>query len=197
MAAPAFDPLIDFDGQWNTRLAERYLPLPELPGATYECVEGKLFVTPSEAFSNTYGEARLVRILGPAVDAAGYFVTTTVNLTLNPGTWLQPDVTVLHTLPADEHEDRWVPVTSCLMAVEFVSPSSRRTDRIDKPALYAAAGVPYLMRVEIVRKLRHASVALMKLTGGEYRDIAGALTGQRMVTDEPFPIDFPVEDLLY
>jgi hypothetical protein len=35
MASPmrAFDPLIDFAGMWNYKLAGRYLPLPELPRA--------------------------------------------------------------------------------------------------------------------------------------------------------------------
>lgn len=43
MAMPAqFDPLIDLDGMWTTELADRYLPLPELPFFTlvdgeYQC----------------------------------------------------------------------------------------------------------------------------------------------------------------
>jgi hypothetical protein len=45
---PDFDPLVEFVGMWNTRLAERHLPIPELPGAKYECVDGRLFVTPSD-----------------------------------------------------------------------------------------------------------------------------------------------------
>lgn len=48
MAMPAtFDPLIDFDGLWTTDLAERYLPLPELPYARYQCIDGRLVVSPT------------------------------------------------------------------------------------------------------------------------------------------------------
>lgn len=37
MSMPAqFDPLVDLDGLWTTELADRYLPLPELPAARYE-----------------------------------------------------------------------------------------------------------------------------------------------------------------
>jgi Uma2 family endonuclease len=197
IAEPDFDPLVEFVGMWNTRLAERYLPIPELPGAKYECVDGRLFVTPSKAFSNTYGETRLARLLGPAADAAGLYITSTVNLIVHPEKWIQPDLTVLHTPPRDDDEDKWVPAELCTMVVEFVSPSSRRRDRIDKPAICAAAGVPYFMHVEMVRKLHHVSVTLYKLDDGNYRQIEGALAGAEFKADEPFPIQFAPEDLLY
>jgi Uma2 family endonuclease len=197
ISEPDFDPLVEFVGMWNTRLAERYLPIPELPGAKYECVEGRLFVTPSEAFSNAYGESRLVRLLSGTGEAAGLIVTTTLNLAFGPATWIQPDVAVLHTAPRDEHEEVWVPAELCTMAVEFVSPSSRKRDRIDKPELCAAGGIPYFMRVEIVRKLRHVEVKLYKLDDGNYRQIEAALAGEQFKADEPFPIQFAPEDLLY
>lgn len=203
MAAPVplaesdFDPLVEFAGMWNTRLADRYLPIPELPGAKYECVDGRLFVSPSEAFSNTYGETALVRLLSSGSRTAGFYVTTTVNLAFNPDHWIQPDVTVLHTLPRDDSEDKWVPAALCTMVVEFVSPSSRRRDRIDKPGICAAAGIPYFMRVELTRKLRTVSVQLLKLDDGDYRLIEQALARQVFRVDEPFPIEFAPEDLLY
>jgi Uma2 family endonuclease len=197
IAEPEFDPLVEFAGMWNTRLADRYLPIPDLPGVRYECVDGRLIMTPSEGFSNAYGESQLITILGPAARAAGLHLTTAVNLVVSPGTWIQPDVTILHTLPRDDHEDIWVPAELCTMVVEFVSPSSRLRDRFDKPALCAAAGIPYYMRVELVRKLRHVSVALLKLDDGSYREIGDALSGKRFRCGEPFPIEFAPEDLLY
>jgi Putative restriction endonuclease len=197
MAAPAFDPVIDFDGQWNTTLADRYLPLPGLPKARYECIDGRLFVTPTEAFSNTYGEGRLLRILGPAADAAGFYLAPTANLAFHPGKWLQPDLAILHTLPDNPEDDRWVPIGYCAMAVEFVSPGSAGRERIDKPGLYAAGGVPYLMRVEIARPVRHVSVVLHRLADGRYENLAGAMAGQVFEAAEPFPMRFAPEDLLY
>jgi hypothetical protein len=197
IAEPDFDPLVEFVGMWNIRLAERYLPIPELPAAKYECVDGRLVVTPGEAYSNAYGESELLAFLRPAARVAGLHVTTSLNLAFHPDTWMQPDIAVLHTLPRDEHEDVWVPAELCTMAVEFVSPSSRKRDRIDKPGLCAAGGIPYFMRVEIVRKLRHVSVQLLKLDGRNYRVIEDALSGGEFKVDEPFPIQFAPEDLLY
>ena len=197
MAAPAFDPMIDFDGQWNTTLADRYLPLPGLAKARYECIDGRLFVTPTEAFSNTYGEGQLLRILGASADSAGFYLAPTANLAFHPGRWVQPGLAALHTLPETPDEDRWVPIGYCAMAVEFVSPGSGDRDRIDKPALYAAGGVPYFMRVEIARPIRHVSVSLLKLVDGRYEQLAAALAGQVFESAEPFPIRFAPESLLY
>jgi hypothetical protein len=197
MAAPAFDPLVDLAGVWNTKLAEKYLPLPDLLSARYECVYGRLIVTPTEVASNSYGEHKLSALLQPGAEAAGLYVMGPVNLTFHPDFWLQPDLTVLHTPPRDAHDDTWVPAQLCTMAVEFVSRGSARSDKVDKPKLYAEGGIPYLMRVELVPGIRHASAVLLKLSGGEYQTIAQALAGQRFETAEPFAIRFDPRTLLF
>jgi hypothetical protein len=198
MAMPMqFDPLVDLDGMWTTQLADRYLPLPELPTARYECIDGRLVMTPAEVGTNSFGEAKLIRILGSAAETAGYYMYGQVNLTFGPQRWIQPDVTILHTLPETDEEDRWIPVALCTMAVEFVSPGSRRQDFVDKPRRCAEGGVPYFMRVEIVRRLGHAAVELFSLAeGGGYVTDAQAVSGQRLRADAPFPIDFDPAQLL-
>ncbi|SCL15199.1 Uma2 family endonuclease [Micromonospora inyonensis] len=198
MAMPMqFDPLVDLDGMWTTTLADRYLPLPELPQARYECIDGRLVMTPAEVGSNSFGEIRFARLLAPAVEAAGFYVYGQVNLTFGPQRWIQPDVTVLHTLPATDEEDRWVPAPLCTMAVEFVSPGSRRQDCVDKPRRCAEGGVPYFMRVEIVRRLRSASVEFFALdTAGGYAPVAKAVGGERLTVDAPFPIALDPAELL-
>lgn len=61
----------------------------------------------------------------------------------------------------------------------------------------AEGRVPYFMRVEISRRLRHAAVELFTLsTYGGYDTIAKAVSGDRVRADEPFPIDFDPADLL-
>lgn len=198
MAMPMqFDPLVDLDGMWTTQLADRYLPLPELPHARYECVDGRLVMTPAEVGSNSFGEITLAHLLRPAAKAAGFYVYGQVNLTFGPQRWIQPDVTVLHTLPANDEEDRWVPARLCTTAVEFVSPGSRRQDFVDKPRRCAEGGVPYFMRVEIVRRLRSASVEFFTLDGdGGYALVAKAVDGERLTVDAPFPIDLDPAELL-
>ncbi|SBT49288.1 Uma2 family endonuclease [Micromonospora auratinigra] len=197
MAMPhKFDPLYDLDGMWTTQLADRYLPLPELPNARYECIDGRLVMTPAETGTNSYAEGELLHLLKPGAKAAGYYVYGQVNLTFSPDRWIQPDLTVLHAVPETEWEDRWIPVQLCTMVVEFVSPGSRRQDFVDKPRRCAEAGVPYFMRVQLVRRLRHVEVEFLTLDDGGYVSTARAVSGQRLKLDLPFPIDFDPVELL-
>lgn len=197
MASPmrAFDPLIDFAGKWNSKLADRYLPLPELPKARYECVDGRLIVTPTEGFTNSRGEARLTRILWSAAEDAGMLVTGRINLLFEPNNWLEPDLAVLRQTP-DPDEDTWIPVDLCVMAVEFMSPNNRKSDLVDKPSVYARFGVPYLMRIELVRRIGHAHIELFRLEGKVYSPVQAAIAGQRFVAAEPFDMDFDPRELL-
>lgn len=197
MAMPAaFHPLVDLDGLWTTALADQFLPLPEVPVAKYECIDGRLVVSPTEVGVNSYGEIRLARLIAPAAEAAGLYVYGSVNLTRNPGTWIQPNVTVLHTLPRTDEEDKWIPVGFCTMVVEFVSKGNRRQDFVNKPQRCAEWGIPYFMRVELVRQLGHASVDLFKLRDGEYQLLAAGISGQSFETAEPFPMSFEPRQLL-
>jgi hypothetical protein len=50
-----------------------------------------------------------------------------------------------------------------LLAVEVVSPSSEMTDRITKPALYAAAGIAAYWRVELDDRLLGITIVLHRL----------------------------------
>jgi Uma2 family endonuclease len=199
MAMPAsFDPLVDFDGLWTTDLAEHYLPLLDLPEATYECIDGRLVVSPTEVGSNSRGGMKLGQLIAPSAETAGYQVYGPVNLTFSPGRWIVPDVTVLHTLPQNDHEDLWVPSSYVLMPVEFVSRSqdSRKRDFVDKPRRCAEAGIPYFMRIQIVRQLRSVEVELLKLVDGAYEPLTGAAGGQPFDTTEPFEIRFTPRQLV-
>nr|CAG38676.1 hypothetical protein [Micromonospora echinospora] len=109
----------------------------------YECIDGRLVMAPPGSASSSFGRVSLARLLAPAAEAAGFYVYGQVNLTFGPQRWIQPDVTVLHTLPATDEEDRWVPARLCTMAVEFVFPGSRRQDFVDKPRRCAEGGVPF------------------------------------------------------
>src|SRR5512133_2747967 len=89
-----FDPLREFYGMWNTRLAERYLPLPRGLFSKYECVDGRLVPSPAWPASNGYAAVQLSSLLGPPAEAAGFFVYGRGRLAFNPGTWIVPDLAV-------------------------------------------------------------------------------------------------------
>lgn len=196
MAAPLhvddpFDPLVALAGLWTTKLAERYLPLDDLPPAKYECLGGRLVKSPMEGAANRYAVGRLVILLdGPARDADA-LVYPSVNMRFDDQTWIEPDVAVLR---ESAQQATWVPAGRVLMPVEFVSPGSRRRDRIDKPALCAAAGVPFFLRVEIDGA--YVAVELHELVDRAYVSRQRAVSGQRFRTDVPFAMDFDPLELL-
>ncbi|MFD1045970.1 Uma2 family endonuclease [Kibdelosporangium lantanae] len=190
MAAEAltseFDPLVELYGMWTTELAEHYLPIPNAPlVGKYECLDGYLIMSPREGSRNSYAAVVLGALLLEPARVAGCRAYSALNVQFEMDRWIEPDLAVLK---APVKGLTWVPVDQVLMPVELVSKSSRRRDRIDKPALCAEVGVPYFMRVEIDEYSAH--VELLKLDGDRYVLHAQALSGQLFETDLPFPLSF-------
>jgi Uma2 family endonuclease len=188
-----FDPLIDLDGLWTPELAEHYLPIEGAPPARYEAVNGKLVMSPREGSANSWAAGRLLILLDRPAHAAEYAVYTALNVQLGPKSWIEPDLVVLIEQVVDQ---TWIPADKVLMPIELVSPSSRRRDRIDKPALAAAAGIPYYLRVEIARALNSAELHLFQLFGDAYKPIASAVAGEQFRMERPFEVAFDPVDLL-
>lgn len=192
MVPSGFDPLVELRGLWTTKLAERYLPIDGLPPAKYECLDGNLIMSPRENTGNAYGALELGALLRAPARKIGALAYSALNVMFDDRRWIEPDLVVLRR-PVKQVD--WVPAELVLMPIEFVSRSSRRTDRIDKPALCAAAGMPYFMTVEIGRRDVH--VELLRLDeSGEYIVHAKALTGQEFSTELPFQLSFDPAELV-
>lgn len=188
-----FDPLIDFDGMWTTELAEHYLPLPHVPAAKYECLDGKLIMSPYESARNSRAAMRFAILNDSSATAAGLYIHGTVNVTFAIDRWIQPDLTVLNQ-PGEDLV--WVPSSLVTLVGELVSPTSRKRDRVEKPALCAAAGIPFYLEIEVRGGLEEATVHLYQLDDGSYQPLAKALAGQRFETELPFPMSFDPAQLL-
>lgn len=196
MAAAAtqrpFDPLVDLAGIWTTTFAERYLPIDGAPPVKYECVDGKLVMSRDEASPNGYGMLRLAMLIDAPVRASGCRVYPSVNLMFGAQRWIQPDITVLNRAQTGV----WVPSGDALLVGEFVSPSSRNRDRIDKPAMCAEAGIPYYLLAQADLQQEFASLRLSRLTDGEYVTVAEAAAGELFEVTEPFEVSFDPVELL-
>jgi Uma2 family endonuclease len=101
---------------------------------------------------------------------------------------LEPDVLLLRQ-PAELANHYSVP-EQVVIAVEIVSPSTRRRDRLEKPAEYAAAGVPFFWRIEQdpVRVF-----AYQLAPGDTYQLVAEA--DSELVLADPFEIRLSVRDI--
>lgn len=77
-----------------------------------------------------------------------------------------------------------------LLAVEVMSPGSVSTDRVTKPAQYAAAGIPHFWRLELDPLL----LVVHRLAGSSYEVVAELADVVELA--EPVPVAFRLGDLL-
>ncbi|MGR6317858.1 Uma2 family endonuclease [Micromonospora soli] len=75
-----------------------------------------------------------------------------------------------------------------------MSPGNRRKDVIDRPREYAAADVPFFLRVDL--RNRVAALALYELVEGEYRPLSAAAAGPTFVMKQPFEFSVDPAELL-
>ncbi len=118
----------------------------------YELIAGELVVTSAPGLAHQI----IIAELWAALDAyltrhpIGLPLVSPSDLELRPGTITQPDVFVVP-IRQDPGEPaaRWSDIRSLLLAVEVLSPSSLRTDRVEKRDLYLDAGVAEYWVVDI------------------------------------------------
>ena len=161
-------------------------------GHRYEIVDGSLHVSPSPSRPHQVAASRLVRLLGDAAPPE-VEVVATVDVALDRSV-LAPDVVVL---PADRAYSADAPLGpgDVLLAVEIVSPSSRRMDRLVKPSILAEAGVPAYWRVELTGPGAPFVVVHARADGG-YRETLSIRAGESAVVDAPFPVELRPAELV-
>lgn len=100
-----------------------------------------------------------------------------------------PDLVVV---PSDGPEER-VPAEEVLLAVEIVSPGTRKVDRQFKKLEYAEAGIPHYWVVDVEPPVPSITVYGLGAGGGGYAESRPA-TGT-LVVSEPFPVQIDVATL--
>ena len=108
----------------------------------YETVHGELLVTPAPRLWHQEIVARLLVALRAYVqrEGIGHVVASPSDISWGPDTLVQPDVFVV---PVEQARTlTWSRVTTLLLAIEVLSPSSLRADRFTKRHLYQEVGVP-------------------------------------------------------
>lgn len=158
--------------------------VPEIEGR-WELVDGVLLVTPPEAPRNSRAASRLHLLLAPQL-ADGWEVLIGGGLSFDQRNHRMPDLLVCRSTAVDAGRVRAADV---LLAVEVMSPSSVSTDRVTKPAQYAAAGIPHFWRFEPKARLLVTS----ELAGDVYRETARF--DDLVAVREPVPLAFRLGDL--
>lgn len=169
--------------EWTAEMARA---LPD-DGKRYEVLDGELAVTPAPSLRHQSVAQYLWLILDRYVreHGIGYAIMAPADVEFSSRRLLQPDVFVV---PGDGgRPKRWSDIRSLLLAVEVLSPSTARHDRIEKRGIYLSEGVPEYWIVDSDARL------VDRWRPGDERPevIAERLEWQPREGVEPLAIDLP------
>ncbi|MBK8758085.1 MAG: Uma2 family endonuclease [Actinomycetales bacterium] len=157
-------------------------------GNRYELVDGLIVVTPSPSPAHQRVSAELFFRLRLACSSTLRVLTAPLDVVLADDTVLQPDILVADPATFTERHVLGAP----LLAVEILSPSTRRYDLDTKKSAFERAGCPAYWVIDP----SGPSITAWKLHEGSYRQ-AQHITGEATFTTQtPFPVAFRPSELL-
>ena len=126
----------------------------------YELIDGELIVTPSPRMLHQAAVKEVVLVLDPYVrrNRLGTLLTSPADIELVADTIVQPDVFVFPLIDGKRSRE-WPDVKSLLLAVEVLSPSTSRVDRVTKRNFFANAGVDEYWVIDLDARLIERSFA--------------------------------------
>jgi len=119
-------------------------------GQRYEVIDGELFVTPAPSFRHQRALSVLFRIIADYLDkeGVGYVYFAPADVIFSPRRAVQPDLFVVPGVDGRSPES-FQEAKRLLLAIETLSPSTARLDRVVKRALYRDEGVPEFWIVDL------------------------------------------------
>lgn len=148
-------------------------------GHRYELIDGVLIVTPAPATQHQRVSARLFRVLDRNVPADQEVLYAPVDVPIGDTTVLQPDLLVARISDIGERD-----VPALLLAIEILSPSTRRTDLTLKRSRYEEAGVPSYWVVDPDA----LTLTAWELDGKKYVEVANVSGEETFEAELPFPV---------
>ncbi len=188
----------------TTQLTERrgWLPDPERQRLADHTIEDVLTL-PDDAPRVEVRAGLLVPVPKPSIDhqrvvgmlwqwlrrnaPAGHQPCTNVGILLGLRDTFEPDLAVLR--PPLVRNHHYFDPRQVTLAVEVVSDSTRRRDRLEKPGEYAAAGIAHFWRIEQGPMHVHAYA----LVDGRYQRVADSDT--ELVLTAPFAVRLAIRDI--
>jgi Uma2 family endonuclease len=171
---------------------EEFVRLPEDTSRRYELQEGVLIVSPRAAWLHQRVLLHLTTALQPQLPFDCPMATDmeVVIQAGHPATIRVPDVVIAKPGAVSGNPPR-LAAEQVLVAVEIISPGSRRIDTRLKPYEYAEAGIPHYWVIDLDEPL---SLAAYHHAGEFGYQEAPAVTGL-FETSEPFPLRVDLTEL--
>jgi Uma2 family endonuclease len=157
-------------------------------GHRYELIDGVLVVTPSPTLHHQRAVTRLWQLLDDSCPDTMETLVASFDVRLDDFTVLIPDVLVAR---RSDLTDANLP-TAPVLAVEVLSPSTRRLDLTLKKARLEAAGCEHYW----VLDPRSERFIGWRLVDEEYVEVADARGDELVAIEVPFPVHFSPAQLL-
>lgn len=154
---------------------------------TVQLIEGELIVSPSPAVAHQVMSSRLLVLLAAALPQDLQVLSAPLDLRVGERTVLQPDLMVIPRGITAGQEVTVAPV----LAVEILSPSTRRVDLVRKPELLARLGCEHYW----VLDPEHPALRAFRLAGETYESVAVVEGEDLFETSVPWPVSFRPADL--
>lgn len=156
---------------------EDYLKLPEEPGYRYEILEGYLVKDPSPSIQHQRVSRELefeLKKYFDEFDPKGEIFDAPLDVTLNDGNVVQPDIIYISSDNRDIMRKERID-GPCSLAIEIMSPSNHRKDRLRKMEIYRKVGIPHYWLLDPEENILEAYMLegenyLLIFTGGPEDD---------------------------
>jgi Uma2 family endonuclease len=124
--------------RWTLREVRELIAAAPLASRRYELVDGELLVTPAPTLRHQRAVVRLLVALAAYLERepVAEVVVSPSDVELEPETITQPDLYAVSRREASRMTREDFPVRELMLAVEVLSPSSSRHDRVRKRPLY-------------------------------------------------------------
>jgi Uma2 family endonuclease len=124
--------------RWTAREVRELIAAAPLATPRYELVDGELLVTPGPSVFHQRAVVELViRLAGYLrTERVGHVITSPSDVELEPEFITQPDILVVPMAEWRRVATEGLPIRELLLAVEVLSPSSSRHDRVRKRPHY-------------------------------------------------------------
>lgn len=161
---------------------------PPDDGHRYELVDGCLIVTPSPSMRHQWAARGLFTLLDPVVPEGLMMLWAPFDWIIDEHTKLQPDLLVFRREDVDPDALRKPPV----LAIEILSPSTRRIDLGTKRLAIAAGGAAHYWVVDPLEP----SIVAFDLVGDDFAEVGRASGDEALTVQKPFTITIVPSQLL-